>query len=402
MKRFILNKFSFAVLLLITANVFSQTDKLGTSANFAFFTKIGAFTNEGFSNITGDIGTNAGPLTGFPPGVVNGQIRIETPVTLQSGDDVITAYNYFAGLPCTFPLATNLGGGQLLGPNVYCMGAASTLTGELKLDAQNNPNALFIFQINGAFSVAALSKVVLLNGATFDQIYWQINGAVELGTTSEFQGTIIANGAISLLEGASLFGRALSKAGAIGLKNNFAFIPPPVPLPIKLVKFSASIIGIHNLIEWESEAENNGDYYELEKSIDLKKFSVIANLNTIGKNEHYEFLDKNSAFGTSYYRLKMNEATGKYLYSKIVASYKPQESDLVFAAYPNPVKDILTVKLGLDYAPNQALNVFDASGKNVFLDQTQNRIDMSSLPQGMYILRYFSGGNSRILKIVKQ
>lgn len=175
-----------------------------------------------------------------------------------------------------------------------------------------------------------------------------------------------------------------------------------MPLPIKLVKFSASIEGIHNLIEWESEAENNGDYYELEKSIDLKKFSVIANLNTIGKNEHYEFLDKNSAFGTSYYRLKMNEATGKYLYSKTVASYKRPESDLVFVAYPNPVKDILTVKLGLDYAPNQALNVFDASGKNVFLDQTQNRIDMSSLPQGVYILRYILGDNSKILKIVKQ
>lgn len=211
MYRFILNKFSFAVLLLITANVFSQTDRLGTCSNFAFFTKNGTFTNEGFSNITGDIGTDAGLLAGFPPGVVYGQIRTENPVTMQAGDDVITACNYFAGLSCALILPINLGGGQLLGPNVYCMGAASTLTGELKLDAQNNPNALFIFQINGAFSAAALSKVVLLNGATFDQIYWLINGAVELGTTSEFQGTIIANGDISLLEGASLFGVAYQK-----------------------------------------------------------------------------------------------------------------------------------------------------------------------------------------------
>jgi hypothetical protein len=186
-----------------------------------------------------------GAVTGFPPGLIAGQIQIENPITLQAGNDVIAAYNYFAGLPCTNPLSTNLGDGQILSPNTYCVGAATSLIGDLILDAENDPNALFIFQINGAFSMAALANIVLINGATFDQVFWQINGAVDLSENTVFRGTIVANGAISLLGGASLFGRGLSQVGAIEITTSFVFLPQ-IPLPIKLVKFSA-----------KNNAENN-------------------------------------------------------------------------------------------------------------------------------------------------
>jgi hypothetical protein len=51
-------------------------------------------------------------------------------------------------------------------------------------------------------------------------VWWQINGAVELGENSVFRGTMLVNGAISLLESATLFGRGISREGAISLHNN--------------------------------------------------------------------------------------------------------------------------------------------------------------------------------------
>ncbi|MDQ3018002.1 MAG: ice-binding family protein, partial [Bacteroidota bacterium] len=69
------------------------------------------------------------------------------------------------------------------------------------------------------------ANVVLINGASLCNVFWQINGAFSLGDGSVFNGTIIANGALSFLQGASLFGRGLSTAGAISLQNNIVTIP---------------------------------------------------------------------------------------------------------------------------------------------------------------------------------
>ncbi|HSF88789.1 MAG TPA: ice-binding family protein, partial [Saprospiraceae bacterium] len=105
-------------------------------------------------------------------------------------------------------------------PDIYCLGAASVLNGDLVLDGQCDPSAFFIFQIDGALSTAVLATVTLINGASLCNVYWQVNGAVTIGDGAVFQGTIIAAGAITLLEGSSLFGRGLTTAGAIEMHNN--------------------------------------------------------------------------------------------------------------------------------------------------------------------------------------
>ncbi|MCY7351044.1 MAG: DUF3494 domain-containing protein [Cytophagaceae bacterium] len=200
---------------------FGQAPNLGTAADFAVFTAVGAFANVGATNITGgDIGTNAGAFTGFPPGTVIGQIHVADPASAQAAIDVNTAYTSLSGVTCGPVLGTTLGNNQVLTPNVYCLGAASTLNGNLTLDGQADPNAVFIFKINGALSTTTSSTITLINGACWSNVYFQINGEVSLGTNSIFRGNILANGAISLLQGAALQGRALSRAGAISLHTN--------------------------------------------------------------------------------------------------------------------------------------------------------------------------------------
>jgi hypothetical protein len=128
------------------------------------------------------------------------------------------AYSSLSGLSCGSTIGTPLGSGLVLTPNVYCLVAASTLTGNLTLDGQGDCNALFIFKINGAFSTGTSSNVLLINGAQAKNVYWQIHGAFGLGGGSVFRGTVVADGAINLNTGAAtLYGRALTKAGEINL-----------------------------------------------------------------------------------------------------------------------------------------------------------------------------------------
>jgi len=218
-------------LLLITCSFIQNISlaqsppNLGAASSFALFTAVGAFSNIGAATyVTGDVGTNVGAFTAFPPGTVVGQIHVADPTSAQAATNVATAYSYLSGLTCGSVIGTTLGSGQILTPNIYCLGAASSLNGNLILDGQGNPNSLFIFKINGALSTSTFANVTLINSASLCNVYWQINGAFSLGDHSVFRGTIVADGAISLLEGSSLFGRGLSTAGAIDLHDNFVAI----------------------------------------------------------------------------------------------------------------------------------------------------------------------------------
>lgn len=102
-----------------------------------------------------------------------------------------------------------------------------------------NPDAVFIIQIDGAFATSTFSNIYLINSADACNVYWQINGRFDLGDGSVFQGTAVVNGAIELLGNSSLFGRALSRAGAISLHENTIVLSEPLPLPITLISFNA-------------------------------------------------------------------------------------------------------------------------------------------------------------------
>ena len=199
----------------------AQTPDLGTASSFALFTANGAFTNTGASMVTGDIGTNVGAFSGFAPGgpgTVNGQIRLPgSPEADQAATDVMATYSSLSSLTCGTIILPELGG-QTLTPGVYCQPTAdaTSLNGTLTLSG----TGLFIIKLSSALTTATNSTIVLINGASACNVFFQVNGAVNLGTGSVFKGTILAAGAISLATEASLEGRGLSTAGAIMLNNN--------------------------------------------------------------------------------------------------------------------------------------------------------------------------------------
>ena len=206
--------------------MFGQAPDLGAASGFALFTVVGALNNSGATTVAGDIGSNSAATTGFPPGVVAGNIYNPPNATLaQAAADVGTAYGYLSTLGGSV-IGVGLGNGQTLMPGIYQTGAASTLNGVLTLDAQGDANAVFIIRIGGAFATGINSNVVLINGASYCNVYWQIGGQFDLGDYSIFKGNVIVDGAINLLEGSSVWGRVLSKAGAISTYNcNVRFLP---------------------------------------------------------------------------------------------------------------------------------------------------------------------------------
>lgn len=248
MKKSIRNILGAATLLCVSSTIFSQAPLLGTAANFVLFSTNGAVGNSGISQLTGNVGTNNGSSTNF--GNVNGQMHDADGASAQCAADVLIAYNQLnSTVPGFFP-APLLGNGQTLVPGVYEITGASTLNLNLNLDAQGDPNAVFIFQIQGSFSSNANAKVNLLNDAMACNVFWKVEGLVSLASGTTMRGTIIANNAaIEISTGDTLEGRALSTAGSVTVDGVFAYTPigcgsPTLTGPMAPELGSAACFGI--------------------------------------------------------------------------------------------------------------------------------------------------------------
>jgi hypothetical protein len=198
---------------------------LGTAANFALFTSIGAVANAATSGIIGDIGANAGDISGFETSTVAGSFNNVNSVTAQASIDLLAGYNQLVAIPTTNTSHTPaFGSGETVSAGVYSIAAAGSLAGTITLDAQGNPDALFIFKFAGAFTTAAQSKVVFKNGVRRCNVFWIAEGAISMGTFTFMKGTLIAhNGANTMGANGNLEGRMLSTTGAIGFSTGVIY-----------------------------------------------------------------------------------------------------------------------------------------------------------------------------------
>ncbi|MEX1188941.1 MAG: T9SS type A sorting domain-containing protein [Bacteroidia bacterium] len=184
------------------------------------------------------------------------------------------------------------------------------------------------------------------------------------------------------------------------------------PLPVNLLSFSATSQNRSVLLEWTTVSETNNEYFSVESSNDAIHFEEIArvpgafNSNSILK---YSEVDRTPYAGVSYYRLKQVDYDGETMFSKIEVVNMPiiSESDLVLC--PNPVVNVMDVRLDpfLFHAP--LIELRDISGKLVNSYQVTEvdvqkpfRIDLNELPQGMYFLNVSEQGYSVSKRLVKK
>ncbi len=201
---------------------------LGAAGNFAVLAG-STVTNTGATSVTGDLGVSPGTaVTGFPPGTIVGTRHAGDPTAAQAIADLTTAYNDAAGRTlCPVTVAGNLGG-QTLTPGLYKSTSSLAISsGDLTLDAQGDANAVFIFQMASTLTTTAGRQVILSGGAKSANVFWQVGTSATLGTTSVFQGTILADQSITLNTGATLNGRALARIAAVTLDSNTIVKPAP-------------------------------------------------------------------------------------------------------------------------------------------------------------------------------
>ena len=192
---------------------------LGTAGGFAVLAG-SAVTNTGPSVLNGELGVSPGTaISGFPPGTVNGAVHSADAAAGQAQTDLTTAYDSAAGRTPPVTVSGDLGG-LTLTPGVYKSGSSLGLTGELTLDAQGDPNAVFIFQAGSSLTTASASDITLIGGAQACNVYWQVGSSATLGTTSVFAGNILAYTSVSVNNGVTVQGRVLARNGAVTLDND--------------------------------------------------------------------------------------------------------------------------------------------------------------------------------------
>ncbi len=169
--------------------------------------------------VNADVGISPGAaLTGFPPCTISGSTHLADAPAAQAQNDLTTAYNTLAGLPC--PPANVVGttniGGTTKAAGVYCSATSILVTGDLTLDGGGDPNATFVFQAGSTLTTAG--NVILINGAQARNVFWQVGSSATIGGgPATWRGNILALTSITLNNSVTLIGRALARNGAVTL-----------------------------------------------------------------------------------------------------------------------------------------------------------------------------------------
>jgi hypothetical protein len=177
-----------------------------------------AVTSDGATAMSEDLGSTA-PLAGTPAPIVLGQTRIGA-AAAPAKADMELAYGDAVLRGPAGSIPADLAGARF-GPGVYNAPGARgfTASGVMTLDAGNDANAVFIFQIGGALTVGASAQVKLVGGANACNVFWAVGDAATFGATAQFAGTLMAIQAITVGAGTRVDGRLLGR-GAITLDSN--------------------------------------------------------------------------------------------------------------------------------------------------------------------------------------
>lgn len=231
---------------------------LRTIAAFGSFGGGAGATNQGVNTVVnGNLGTTAvcTAITGFHDavnvytetgsniGLVNGSVYCNAPfpgttatmaIATQGAADALQAYNDIAALT-PVPYATGSLAGATLAPGLYSApgGSFDITSGDLTLDAQGDPNAVWIFQMASSLTIglpATPRHVYLINGAQAKNVFWQVGSAARIENGSVMVGTLLASAGVTIstagqTQQTTLTGRAIGLNASVTMVNTTVVAP---------------------------------------------------------------------------------------------------------------------------------------------------------------------------------
>ncbi len=217
---------------------------LGTAGTFAVLAKSGISTVPA-SVVTRDIGVSpaaATYITGFSLAAdlsnvfalspqVTGHVfaadyAVPTPSNMTTAiGDMELAFTDAAGRAPDF---TEHGagaiGGMTLAPGVYKWGTGVLVASDVTLNG--SATDVWIFQIAQDLTLSSGAAMHLTGGALPMNVFWQVAGLVDFGTTAHGEGNVLTQTSATLHTGASINGRLLAQT-AVSLDQSVVVEPAP-------------------------------------------------------------------------------------------------------------------------------------------------------------------------------
>lgn len=170
---------------------------------------------------------------------------------------------------------------------------------------------------------------------------------------------------------------------------------PEAGLPVTLVSFKAKVVEKNAFVEWQTTSEENASHFEVERSLDARRFEKIGTVAAAGNSnalQSYNFTDRSfgSQLQTVYYRLRSVDLDGTFSLSRAVA-LQPRGAGQYAGVYPNPARKAssVTVSSGV---PASAVSLWDMLGREMTvrtssLSDGSVQVNLNGVASGMYLLK---------------
>ncbi|MFK7808516.1 MAG: T9SS type A sorting domain-containing protein [Saprospiraceae bacterium] len=179
-------------------------------------------------------------------------------------------------------------------------------------------------------------------------------------------------------------------------------LAPESPLPVELVRFSASKENYNITLTWETASEINNEKFEIEHSVDGERFVKIGTEKAKPLEEAaglYQFIHRKPEVGNHYYRLKQIDLDGTFEYSEVVAMELLLKREMEKAIYPNPSLDGF-VQLNCFSEKKQQIEIVISNFDGTLLIKKSNQVDLgnnvlyfnfSDFESGVYLIKIKEG-----------
>jgi hypothetical protein len=166
-------------------------------------------------------------------------------------------------------------------------------------------------------------------------------------------------------------------------------IAPLSPLAVEFGAIQASFEQNLNRLNWSTLSERNTALFYVERSVDGLTWAKVGEVPATGNVQvetFYGFEDVQIKLNQLYYyRIVELDKDLKKTYSDMVSVLTKRNADII--AYPNPTKDVLTVRL----PSNEVLNVSNIYGQSISFETIANgngfiQIDLSKNQKGIYFI----------------
>ena len=198
--------------------------------------------------------------------------------------------------------------------------------------------------------------------------------------------------------------------------NNFyKYVGPPMPLPVELSSFTASVSGNEVNLKWSTATETNNNGFEVQRKLsgardqEWTTVGFVKGKGTTTEKQQYSFINKNVPSGNYIYRLKQTDFNGSSGYSdEVMVNVKSVYTYFLGQNYPNPFNPTTTIKFGIKEKSNVRIDLFNSIGQRVNTILNEEReagnytidFNASDLPSGVYLYQINSGKFSSIRKMI--